>query len=73
MGRNQIIASVGYGSTVLMSYVLVWAGKLDGTGWVSFVSMFVPIAVGTVLFPSAALKAIKAKYGKDEEKQKAQP
>ena len=62
-GRNQIIACVGYAVPLVMTYALVLSGKLDGPGWVSYLQLYVPVAMGTVLAVSGALKIVQALKG----------
>lgn len=60
LGRNQTIAVVAYGLGLVSTYVLVWAGRLTGTEWTSFLTPYLGVGVATVLGGSAAVKVAEA-------------
>lgn len=60
MGRNQLIAITVYGLTWAASVGLVIAGKVSGDAWLDYSVIFAPLAVSTILVPSAAIKAVIA-------------
>lgn len=60
LGRNQMIACVGAGSPLVMSYALVWADKVTGSEWLSWAQVYVPVALGIVLGVAGAVKAVQA-------------
>lgn len=67
MGRNQLIALMVYGFTWAVSVGLVFGGKVDGKIWLDWSLLFAPVAVSTILVPSAAIKSVRALTSKEPE------
>lgn len=61
-GRNQIISISGYGIPFFAVYVLCWfpleAPRVSGPELLSFVQLYVPVAMGTILFVAGAIKSV---------------
>lgn len=60
LGRNQTIAVTAYGLGLVATYALVWAGRLTGLEWASFLTPYLGVGVATVLGASAAVKVADA-------------
>ncbi len=57
LGRNQLIGIVGASVPYLMNYVLVWAGKLEGSAFWATSWTYVGAALVVILGASAYVKA----------------
>ena len=56
LGSNQLIASISYGLIFLTSIGLCIWTDVTGRDLLNFYQVFAPIAVGSILIPSAAIK-----------------
>jgi len=60
MGKNQKIGIYSYGIVFVTCVVMVFMDKIKGPEFLSFLQWFAPIAITTILTPSAVIKSVKA-------------